>query len=376
MKNLALSVFLLFCANLFFGQSVDSIELLRIDFEDKISTINDKLEEIQQQNKSIEAENNQFKRIFYVQDSIAYSTSFNNLAFALENGDVLEKDFETAINDITKDPILVKLMEANNPNSDVLGFKFKEVILEASKNSFTKGLREKNEVVRWTNIVDKVINNDVVKSILQTNPITNVVSSIVSLAANFSTTTQVGKKVIETRDAFQQEQINEFISEMKPYIEFYDRLLLTGNLYLLEVDRIKEKYSYLNQSANEFNQNLLKTLDFKISPRKSLNVQLQELYKYEYDKNGQEKFGEVLKRKRIVAATEHIADFHVLKEDVNDLQKEYNIALIRFLDNYSTHLSEAKEFKKDMDQKKVNALLKDIERLKQRLRDQSQQASN
>ena len=98
-----------------------------------------------------------------------------------------------------------------------------------------------------------MIQNDFVKTLLQSNPVTSLVSNIVTGASMFlKERGQVGRKLTDIEQAYDTTRVNEFINGMRPYIQFYDSLTILGNQYLAGLDKIRVKHLAMSDLAHNY----------------------------------------------------------------------------------------------------------------------------
>lgn len=319
---------------------------------------NAKLKEIQEQFLSL-------KRDIAYQDSIDFINTKFSILKAIENGPKLEFDFNKVTDRIRVVGLLSKLNKANNPASDILGVSFVDVVNKAAETHFTKELPEK-EKPRFVDIVNKIIKNPIVSSVLSSNPVTSVVASITNAAAGFFSSNVYGEKVkeltIETKNMFDQKKLEAFNNELIPYISFYDNMIRTTDKYLIGVDQLRNKYSYLNENVRNYNTSLLNTLDVKKSLPTPLSVQVDSEFKLTSDKYGFWEYQKVLKRDNISTAKNISNNYKVMEIQVQNFKSDYNEILKNYLNETVILLNGAKTItlSKGFNSDKIDDLINDI----------------
>ncbi len=305
------------------------------DLQEKINLLSNKNEELSSILRTKEKEN--------------YMYVFTLISNALERGDVLEEKFWNTWLAIQKDDVEQDLLQANSPTSDKLGFNFSKVVIEAVQTSITDKVDFKDEgknKKRWISVVDKIVNNDLVSSLLKSNPITAVVSSVVSSAANFfdSKITDIKEDrrrlvgaTSEILDTIDREKINDFINKMRPYIEFYNKLLDISLSYQTDLKTLEAKALLLKKSASDYYTNLLTELSFDI--KKNTGPQLNELFEITKKDDLGFDFKKVLDKPAIQKGVSYVAGFTELESEVNLFKQNYNLRYKLFVSEYKAILS-------------------------------------
>ena len=312
---------------------MEELEKLVKDLQEKINLLSSKNEELSSIIRAKEKEN--------------YIVVFTSISNALVRGDVLEEKFWNTWLAIQKDDVEQDLLQANSPTSDKLGFNFSKIIMEAVENTITNRVDFKDQgqnKKRWISILNKVVNNELVSSLLKSNPITAAVSSVVSSAANFFDSKITGlkesKKVItgatEILDTIDQEKINDFIKKMKPYIEFYNKLLDISLSYQMDLKPLEAKAVLLKKSASDYYTNLLNELSFDI--KKDIISQLNELFEIEKKDNLSFNFKNALDKVAVQKGVSYVAGFIELESEVNLFKQNYNLRYKLFVSEYKTTL--------------------------------------
>jgi hypothetical protein len=315
--------------------------------------------------KTLEKEKDLLKSQERSNDSVTYCALRSEIFEAYTNIPQLDFDFKNTAEKIAVTGLFAKLMQANNPTSDILGFRFTEVIFSSAEKHFKETLKEEKDKKRFSEVITKVIDNPVVSALANTNPITSVVSSIISIIAGFTTSrVELGKEggrikdvSVDQKDAFDNRSISAFRNELQVYIDFYDALILASAEYLEGLEDLNGKYAYLILSVKDYKTQLYTGLDVKES---NVLIKLSRLLPdpATHDIN----FSAFIQDPRI-QKTRHLAGIYpLLHQNVNDFKKEYNTLLFNFLSDYINTLKTAKNFPDgDIDKSKTDDLITDIE---------------
>jgi hypothetical protein len=284
---------------------------------------------------------------------------------AFNNTRKINFDFMNTTDKIAVTGLFTKLLQANNPTSDILGFRFSETIIKASEKYFKSELKSEKEKVRFGQVVSKLVNNPVISTLANTNPITSVTAAIISTVAGFSTTTveveKDGNRIrdvsSETQDAFSQKSIEAFRSEMQPYISFYDALNLSSSKYMSGLDVINQKYTHLKGKVENYKNELYSSLSINdTNTLVKLATILPDPAMHNID------FRKCLKDPGIRQCAVVASKLPFLEQSVKDFRREYDQILLAFLKEYLSALNSAKKLPAaSLDQSKIDSLVKDIE---------------
>jgi len=315
--------------------------------------------------ESIEKENRALSIKLRSKDSVDYCLIRHEIYEAFTGVPQLEYDFKSTSEKIAVTGLFTKLMQANNPSSDILGFRFNDIILEACNRHFLDSIAEKEEKRRFGSIIRKIIENPVVTSLANTNPVTSVVTAIISTVAGFTTAEltmeKEGNRIrdidLKNREPVKEENIQAFREELQVYIDFYDAMINNSNHYLAGLDQLQQKYSSLMHSASNYKQWLISTLDTNGS---NLLIQLAAFL----PDPAKERiaFDHYLADTRVLTAYSVALKFHLVSESVTEFKKEHHQLLTKFLTDYVSTLKQSKQFPPGkVDPAKVDALVRDIE---------------
>lgn len=323
------------------------------------------LDELRSKVKTLEKENQELKSESRSNDSVAYSLLRSEIFEAFTNVSQLDFNFKNTADKIAVTGLFTKLMQANNPTSDILGFRFTEIIFSSSEKHFKNLLKDEKDKKRFSQVVSKIIDNPVVSSLVNTNPVTSVVSSIISVVAGFTTSrAEVEKEggriknvTVEQQDAFENKGISAFRNELQVYIDFYDALIIASKEYLEGLNQLDRKYAYLVKSVTDYKAELYNELDFNES---KLLMQLAKLLPDPAAEGIS--FSDIIHDPKIQKSQLLTRKYPVLQQAVISFKKEYNTLLYNFLSDYIKTLKTAKDFPdSDIDKTKTDELINDIE---------------
>lgn len=310
------------------------------EIQAQIDALKDQISTLQAQNKAlVDKENWRTKK--------KYDEVTSEIQKVVSNGDVLQLSLENIMRKVDSEKLLVKLGEANNPQSDILGFQFTKIINAAVQKQFKKELDQlpTNERNRFQKFIDKVVQRPVISAILNSNPVTSIVSSIIHRVSSLITIGKggEGKKikdlVVEAKNVFDEEKIDAFCEELKPFIEFYDMLLSASQKYDYAVTDLTTKYENLYHDSKNYYFDFLATLGIDISSGDELIKQANAILLPE-----NEDYASILEKKAVIAAHELAQKYPVLKREVEQFESDYTSIIRSYLNAHLNAFDFAKKF--------------------------------
>jgi hypothetical protein len=326
--------------------------------------IQKQMDELRVRIRNLERENQALLASGRISDSLEYCEIRKEIFKAFANESQLDFDFKSTTEKIAVTGLFTRLMQANNPVSDILGFRFTDVIFSAADKHFKGQLNNEPDRRRFTQIISKIISNPLISTLANSNPITSVVASIITTIIGFTTTSlsmdKEGGRVrdvsIGQRDAFDEKEISEFRSEMQVYINFYDQLILASQRYLAGLRELSDKYAYLKASVDEFLRELHAHVDISCdNDLIGLTVLLPDPVIPGLD------FSYLLQDKDIRETAEVARQFPAIQIAVSSFKYEYNLLLLRFLEEYIRILRTAEDFPDQaIDKSRIEGLITEI----------------
>jgi len=306
------------------------------------------------------------KKEIVLKDSAEYIKTKYSILNAIENGPKLVFDFTKITERINVAGLFSKLNKANSPASDILGVSFVDVVSRAAETHFILALPPEDKP-RFADILNKIIKNPIVSSVLNSNPVTSVVASITNVAAGFFSSSAIGRSgrdvKIETKNLLEQKNLEDFNKELSPYISFYDNMIKSTDKYLMGVNQLNNKYSYLKDTVNNYNAKLYKTLNIIKNNGIPLTTQAEAEFKLTSDKYNNLDYQKNLQKASISSAKNIADNYKVIEVQVNNFKGDYNELLKTYLRETSQLLSGAKymTLSKGFNPNQIEALIVDID---------------
>jgi len=328
-----------------------SIQTFGQTTEDKLKDISEQFQMLKQQITS--------------DDSLQYITTKFAILNSIQNGPKLEFNFQKVKDKIKISGLFAKIGKANSPSDDILGVSFVDVVSKAAENHLLASLPVADRP-RFSEIVDKIIKNPIIGSLLNSNPVTSVVASLTNSAANFFNSKIAGSKfdnaVIESKNLFDQKKIENFNLELAPYISFYDKMLANTDRYVFGLEQLDRKYSFLNNVVKNYNNQLHTTLGVNPNIPTPLSSQVESIFFVNKDKYGFYEYRKVLSQENIIKTKRNADEYQILNNQVLDFQNDYNELLKNYLFETIKLLNGAKLMKlsKGFNQTKLDSLIAEI----------------
>jgi hypothetical protein len=323
------------------------------------------IDELQIRLKQLEKENQMLRLSSRSADSLLYCSIRLEIFEAFTHIRQLEFDFKNTTEKIAVTGLFTKLIQASNPASDILGFRFTDLVLKAAEKHFKSELNNEADQNRFSQVILKIINNPLVSVLTSSNPLTSLVSAIISTVVGFTTSEvnveKEGGRIKEVdmtqHDAFDSESIAGFREDLQVYITFYDNLIIATDRYLSGLDYLESKYSFLISSLTGYKKDLYSFLGTDDGNQLiSLTLLLPEPGRGDFN------FGGFLTDPEIRSCLATARKYPLLEQSVSEYKKEYNHLLFEFLSDHITTLRSAAGFPDEaMDKAKTEILISEIE---------------
>ena len=289
-----------------------------MNFKEEIKAIKAQMEALQQQNQALKdrAANAEKKEANHLIDAILK---------VIHHGDRLESDFSNLLDQMENDELLIDLGEANNPSSDILGFTFTNIVFKSAiKHFIDKSPME--DKARFKDVILNVVKSPLVKVLMTTNPVSWLVSKVVDKVADLTESIKGkhGHRILTTKKAIAQNQIDAFTQEMEAYFPFYEALLDASEEYEIRVEELKEDNIRLEALVKDYYNGFLKILE--LDPTEANSPLLRQV---------QDRFTPTM--------VDGVADYRSILENGKN-QQAYQIAL-KFPDNRQRILEVMAEYK-------------------------------
>ncbi|GEM_PF-4870931 len=271
-------------------------------------------------------------------------TKFKNVILdVVIDGDKFEGDFENFKNSVERSIVFSKLLDANNPCSNVLGFTFTDIIRRLAianfKNALPAGVRP-----RFEKDIAEAVDNPIWGVILKSNPVTMLVSSVVDKVAGFIKKIKIKRENVLSIDrAYDKVRFEKFMKELQPYIQFYDELVRASKEYQLKVNELVNRKVELKARMENYHGNFLTTLGIQATSGSELNNEVNA--KLNPSEDTVEAYLAILANADFLKAHKIAKKFPTLKTSVLQYKLAFYNVLNDFLDKNVSALEAAKSFK-------------------------------
>lgn len=322
------------------------------------------IEDLSGRMELLERDNRRLEKELRLRDSIEYTCLRLEIFETYTRMPELYFDFHSTVDKISVTGLFARLMQANNPSSDILGFRFTDIVMKACERHFLAGIEKQKERMRLSQVIGKIINNPIVSSLAGTNPVTSVVAGIISAIAGFSTSEAEvrteGNRIrgieISNESVVGQDALSGFTREMQVYITFYDALIRASQNYIEGLNQLKAGYSQLIRSIALYRETLYQDAEVTgdnvmLSLSNLLPDPTVEQLDYAYYLHSE-------KHRRMLL---HAREYPGLRDLVSEFRKEYNALLFTFLNEYLDALGSALAFPEGtVDPARISELEKEI----------------
>lgn len=300
-----------------------------------------------------------------------YDQFYNSILQVVDQGDVLETDFDNLVEKMKTDELYIELMEANNPSANILGFRFIDVINQLATKHLLGSLNEA-DTIRFKSILNDTIHPPFLNLLAQATPITHLISRVVSKVTNFVKSVRGRSKTVvpSIEKAFDEAKIKKFKSALSKYVIFYDSLLQAMGNYNADVAKLKTHKDELILRVDNYYGNFLALLEVNASDNKKLQKINKRLAPSNFQKN--EDFLKTMEQEANQQAFQISLKFPELKKRIHKFQIQYNAILIEFfagnlktLETATSMADQPKKLKTLI--KKIKARIASLEKANQKL---------
>jgi len=258
------------------------------------------------------------------------------------DGDLFEGDFENFRQQVEDTSLFTKLIDANNPCSEILGFTFLDVVARLAKQNFLNSLPPEDRPRFETEILANAIQNPVWQVLLQSNPVTFLVSNVVDKVSSFIKKIKIKKeRIISIESAYDEAKIKNFITDLQPYIQFYDALSRATREYNASVTELINRKGELKVRMDNYHGNFLKKLGVDATGGAALINQVTAKVTPDNLKEEQG-YLTLLADENLINANKIAKNFPMLKASVRQFKLEYNKIFHKYLSENLKALEAAK----------------------------------
>jgi hypothetical protein len=317
-------------------------------------------------------QNHELKYKNWHRDSIEYKKSYDLITHAIVWGKYIENGSKEIDREIETTKNIIKIASFQNiTNSD-----FENIIIEEASKMLDLG-KNNSVVENWKNSVKKIISNPLFKSVMNSNPISTSVLSIINLASGLQEQNikREGSVMnydykIETKDLIKKEKIDSFSKKMGFYIDFYEKLNKINNDFENSLTKIQSKYKIENDSSKNFDQKLGEDLKSNSNSVNKIN-DLNELFKFDRQKpysidSDLDFYRKILDQPKVKTVIETASKYQVLKNNYDNFNLEYRSEVRTFFQKYSDLISSEGDDLKIFNKNEINKILSTIDEGKKR----------
>jgi len=243
-----------------------------------------------------------------------------------------------------------KISQANNPTSDILGFKLTDII----RKSFAETLKERNISTDKVMPLNNVVNN-LIHGLGAAFPPLQLISSVVAGISAFTDKSFIAQSVQSNRrirfindialigqtSSLDTVFIGSFTRKLAPYINFYIELNKINTGFDEDLSKFSFFYGDMSQNINamimEFERNTTISLSGSIAP------QINRLMNYSQSGSGRFIHADYNRKPEVTYVTRALESTYEFVKLFNEYAREYLFITNRNIENNKAQLLSAKK---------------------------------
>lgn len=171
---------------------------------------------------------------------------------------------EDLLYEINSDNRLAFIADINNPGSDLLGFKFTDIIqnaaLETVSDSKMTASQKTNFNLKLKNVVSSIYtftSHGFTQQLASLNPAANATITMFNFLANYYvsdfTVTGFFSKSVEVTEnqLFTDEQLEKYLTSIEDFIVYYNELTIINQEFKLKLNQLSQDFTTLNKNIEE-----------------------------------------------------------------------------------------------------------------------------
>jgi hypothetical protein len=276
-----------------------------------------------------------------IQEKQHYDIVRENLVTGVELIDKLNTLYSYIIADIETQGLHVKMAMVNNPTSDLLGFKFSDILREKAIELFNspafKGLSASKRG-KFFRVLDKITSSELYSTVQSVFPITGTVRSVITAAASLFSDPDLnvklqkeGSKIIgATLDTLTSDNnlgkqfLNTYVSELTPYLLFYESLEYNNLQFNVALSELVKRYKNLPETARNLKKQFFIKLGLDSIKSSSINISsINQASGYNKSTHPSFDFTEFTMKQNVVEANNITKQMCLVSIDLESLYTEF-----------------------------------------------------
>ncbi|WP_100074641.1 hypothetical protein [Chryseobacterium camelliae] len=272
-----------------------------------------------------------------------YDSISTTIFEATENFPLLIKDYEILDTKSDFTDLFTKLTEAANPNNElILGKSYTTFIKEEASNLLLKDLNGETKN-GFLSILNKIISNPIVGSIINSNPVGSLVTQVINSASNFVSQKIDGcnlcEKTLKYTESIKQDRIKEFSNKIQPFVVYYDKILAADRSVSQKLEVYKVILKENRKEASEKNIKLRSTILNPTKPGVSLTIQVNSLLNV-----NNSNYRDIIDNDQVKKAYELSKTYKFYKNTFSRYNQEFSKIFSVYLNLYYQALSDLKSY--------------------------------
>jgi hypothetical protein len=304
---------------------------------------------------------------------VLYEKNYKKLISTAELLRELNSTIALIENDKSQADVDNAIRQANNPSSDILGFKLTDVI----NTSIDETMNERKIAPEKSSTVKNIVSN-LIHGVGSIFPPLQFVSSIVSGISSFtdkdvsiapSLTTNIDGKIKYIKDmtfsaktsTLDTAFIGTFKRKLAPYITFYVELNKINTSFEDDLAKFSFLYSDIKSKAEQLTIDFEQGTSIKLHADSSITNQVNKLTSYNMSGTPAFKHADFNKKSQMSYVSDNLESLYEFVKYFNEYARQYIFIVNRNIDNNKTQLKNAKNLPK-ASKTTINTLLSKIEK--------------
>lgn len=292
------------------------------DIQTELEILKKQVAELRQKNEALEA-------LELARLKVQYDQFTNDILEVVSEGDDVQLDFNQLVKDMEDDQLFIDLTNVNNPSSEILGFRFAQVLVDMAKDHFLSEL-DPQDHPRFNRELANAVHSPVLRVLFNSNPVTHLITRVVEKVSSFVKSINFkGHKFVSVEKAFSKVKLERFIVAIGEYIAFYDLLVAASNNYNADKRKLKDNELALINQVDNYHENFLKILNIEATSGAKL---WKEVFaKFNPDAlSTKTEFLAILEEPNHIKAHKIAVKFPELKAQIYQFKQQYQKILIEF----------------------------------------------
>lgn len=274
-----------------------------------------------------------WKKDISLNETTNYNNNYNNVVNALNIINEVNKTYDALYKDRKTAEAYNILISVNNPESDVLGFKFSDIVLKnvTKKLDNAEDLKSKDKTL-FTLGITKLVNG--ISSLI--NP-----TSLIGSTINFISSFVPNRVQTALKDPLGKDFIDSFKEDLKPYLLYYSTLDRYNGIFNEDLYNLDSKHSNLKRDINNYIRTYV--TDINVDLNQPIAAQVNTIF--DFANSGRTTFdhSKINSKDEIKRIVQSLPELKSLVSELNDYYEDYNRIILQNFNRNIQLLESAKD---------------------------------